>query len=48
MVYNLERKQMELKYLYKYLFAMIQYPCRWGQHESTFYHRLATKQLFEG
>ena len=30
MVYNLDRKQMELKYLYKYLFAMIQYPCRWG------------------
>ena len=42
MVYNLERKQTELKYLYKYLFAMIQYPCRWGQHESTFYDRLAT------
>ena len=40
MVYNLERKQKELKCLHEYLIAMIQFQCRTSLYESTFCDKL--------
>ena len=42
-VCDLERKQKRIKISIQIPIAMIQYPCRTGLHESTFYDRLATK-----